>query len=702
MSPVKEFIKSIPILGWFVRWTYNILRINNTKYKLHILEQRLDKLSSEHQKLNSKHQKLNSEHQSLNIKFRAQEESANDLVRKHISSQLIYFHQKIDTFIENADEMKAKNLKNTIEQDFFDEYYLNFENKFRGTRESILQRYKSYLRFVPFLNSEHINSKSKSLDIGCGRGEWVELLQEKDIDAHGIDMNPMMLKMAKENNLKNIQAKDAFEYLKGCEENSFDLITAFHIIEHIPFEKLVYLLQEVKRVAKPNATILLETPNPQNLQVAAYTFYTDPTHLNPLPANMIRFLVEYLGFIDVEINYLNPKNSSQKSQHSTPDNAQDYLIVAKNSLSPYDKVKKKLFFDISLYHKKNLGTGIHRVVSEQLEALQKLDQDKYEIIPVYLESEHKNLNNNLKNLEYQVVNLEDHPLYATKGDILFTSDLSYSDIQKATESGLYDRYKKQGVKIAFLVHDILPIQHEEFFAKGTKEKHEIYIKNLEQVADLLISTTEVGKKDLEHYFKDNTSIPKIDVLHLGSNISSEPSISNIQHTFLMVGTLEPRKAHAQVIKAFDIIWKDEVPNFELPILVIIGKKGWLMEETINMIKEHPLLNKNLFYVEKANDQELLNYYNKADTVIIASYAEGFGLPLVEAMHYKKHIIARDIPVFHEIAGNYPNYFKNTTYPNDISDRIKLFLNTQYSKSNKHLSWEEHSTQLINKLFSNSK
>lgn len=693
MSQKRKFIESIPVLGWFVRWTYNILRINNTKYKLQILEKKLNKLSLEHQKLNFEYQELNSEHQKLYSKFKNQEEVAYELVRKHISSQLIHFHQKIDTFIENADEVKAKNLKNNINQDFFDEYYLNFENKFRGSRDSILKRYKDYLCFVPFLDENGFNS-NKTLDIGCGRGEWVQLLQEKGIDAYGIDMNPMMLKMAKENNLKNIYTKDAFEYMRKTQENSFDLITAFHIIEHISFKKLVNLLQQIKRVAKPDATILLETPNPENIQVAACNFYTDPTHLNPLPAKMIKFLMEYLGFVDVKINYLNPNTSASS--------AQDYLIVAKNSISAYDKVKKKLLFDISLYHKKNLKTGIHRVVSEQLKGLETLNQNEYEIIPVYLDEIEKS-NSSIKSFGYYTL---DNIFYSldnvSYGDVLFTSDLSYSDIQKATQNGIYDSYKKRGVKIVFLVHDILPLQYEHFFVKGTKKRHEIYLENVCKVADLIIVTTKTGKKDLENYCQNSILLPKIKVLNLGSNFNMEllkdSKLKSHQGNFLMVGTIEPRKAHNQVIRAFDILWKQTLES-KSPTLTIIGKKGWLVEETINNIKQHPQYNKKLFYIEKADDQELNNYYNKSDAIILASHAEGFGLPLVEAIYYKKPVIARDIPVFREIANNYPYYFKDTLSPNDLIEAISKFLNNPKSKyksnyESLYITWEEHSRKLI--------
>lgn len=682
MNKLKKNIKSIPILGLIARWFYNLLRINNIKHRVNTLEQ--------------KYINLNLENQELKNKLALKDDSYENLVRKHISSQLIYFHEKIDTFIENADEKKAKKLKQSITKDFFDEYYLHFENKFRGSRNSILERYKNYLNFVPFISDSNIEN-IQSLDIGCGRGEWVQLLQQHGVNAHGIDMNPMMLKLAEENKLKNIHVKDAFEYLKECNDNTFDLITAFHIIEHLPFEKLVNLLEEIKRVSKPNATILLETPNPENLQVAACNFYTDPTHLNPLPANMIKFLVEYIGYSDVEINYLNPN----KNVDISPTTAQDYLIVAKGTLSIYDNVKKKLFFDISLYHKNNLRTGIHRVVSEQLKSLEELNQDEYEIIPVYLEQEKQTY-------RYKKVNENHSILDVTYGDILFSSDLSYSDIEIAKEKGIYESFKEKGAQIVFLVHDILPIQYEEFFVKGTKEKHEKYIQDISSISDLIITTTNAGKKDLEEYLSRSKCYPKIKVLPLGSNISNKNSImvtknksKNIEFSFIMIGTIEPRKAHLQVIEAFDLLWKNETDTNQVSTLTIIGKEGWLVKDTLKRIKEHPLLNKRLFYKDNLNDKELSLYYEKATAIIMASYAEGFGLPLVEAMYYQKPVIARDIKVFREIASDYPTYFEDTKSPEDLANILISFINLKKNKeisskiiNHSYLSWNNHTKKLI--------
>ena len=152
-------------------------------------------------------------------------------------------------------------------------------------------------------------------------------------------MNSAMLNEGISIGVKNLKKENIFEFLKSCKDNSFDLITAFHIIEHIPYNQLFILLQEIKRVSTSNATILLETPNPNNLLVASYEFYKDPTHLNPLPSDVIKFMVEYIGFKEVRVEFLHPFPKTLHIQENSETalilndylyKERDYLIIAKN------------------------------------------------------------------------------------------------------------------------------------------------------------------------------------------------------------------------------------------------------------------------------------------------------------------------------------------------------------------------------------
>ncbi|MEA2100033.1 MAG: glycosyltransferase [Campylobacterota bacterium] len=409
---IKDKIKSLPVLGWFMRWSYNLLRLNNIKHTLFLTTQQTNKLiiqvhnqaqqiQSQAQQIQSQAQQIQSQAQQIQsqaqqIQSQAQQvenhshqfvsqtnaiqdhtkqiqtnsnqiktnqtninnllthnhqhhenykniqttiqQNIHTKVSREISKQSQLFHQRITQFIQELqDSTPADNAKltNKIQEQSnainFDDFYMNYENIFRGSRELIQERFQEYFNYIPKIID-------KSLDIGCGRAEWVELQQLRGIDATGIDLNQSLLNIASSQDVKNLQKIDAFEYLANCQDNSFDLVSAFHIIEHIPHKDLIKLLQEIKRVSKPNATILLETPNPENLKVAAFTFYRDPTHLNPLPADVMKFTLEYLGFEDIKVNYLHsePKKLTDDSLAAKEINhylysAQDYLLVAKNA-----------------------------------------------------------------------------------------------------------------------------------------------------------------------------------------------------------------------------------------------------------------------------------------------------------------------------------------------------------------------------------
>ena len=343
---IKQILKKIPILGWFLRWVYNILRLNNIKHNLHvtqsrykILEDRINLLEKSNKTL-EKRSKLSEEkfkklESQIQKRFDKQDEFAFDLVREQIVNQSILFHQKIDSFIDsiNIKNESTEILKEKNDDVFLEQFYLDFENKFRGTRESILKRYEAYLKYLP-------NEIKKSLDIACGRAEWVQLLQAKDIEAYGIDQNKSMLELGIQHGVKNLKAVDAFDYLKSCQEDSFDFVSAFHIIEHISYIDLVNLLLQIKKVAKKGATILLETPNPENMIVSTNNFYIDPTHKNPIPSSYMKFLLEYLGFDDVRVEIINPMSASKllKEESQTASlikkhfyQGQDYIIKAINN-----------------------------------------------------------------------------------------------------------------------------------------------------------------------------------------------------------------------------------------------------------------------------------------------------------------------------------------------------------------------------------
>jgi O-antigen chain-terminating methyltransferase len=183
-------------------------------------------------------------------------------------------------------------------------FYATFEDRFRGTREDIRDRVAAFLPDARDVLAV-TGGKGPIVDLGCGRGEWLEVLSRAGIPCLGIDNNEAQLAGARTHGLPVLNA-DALTWLKKQPPASVPMITAFHLIEHLPFAVLVQFAAEVLRVLMPGGLALFETPNPENVVVGAFTFNFDPTHVKPLPPGLTSCLMEVLGFTPVKIRPLHP------------------------------------------------------------------------------------------------------------------------------------------------------------------------------------------------------------------------------------------------------------------------------------------------------------------------------------------------------------------------------------------------------------
>lgn len=179
--------------------------------------------------------------------------------------------------------------------------YKTFESFFRGHRSEIKKRLMTY---VPLLNLLSLDNNGSVLDIGCGRGEWLELLKEHDILATGIDLNHEFVDECFKMGLNAIEV-DLFDFLTRQGDTKYVLITAFHFIEHICTDRLPQLLDSVFHLLVPGGAVILETPNPENITVGACNFYIDPTHQRPIPPQLLHFLALHSGFSSPLIARLN-------------------------------------------------------------------------------------------------------------------------------------------------------------------------------------------------------------------------------------------------------------------------------------------------------------------------------------------------------------------------------------------------------------
>ena len=157
-----------------------------------------------------------------------------------------------------------------------------------------------YIRLAP----------QRILDVGCGRGEWLEVLKEAGLQAQGVDSNRVLVERCKSLSL-DVSETEALVHLHSLAENTLDAVTAFHFVEHLAVKTLVRFLDEVCRALKPGGIFILETPNPENLLVGSCNFYLDPTHKHPIPIQTMELILEARGFLIQDVMKLHPVKDVQ-------------------------------------------------------------------------------------------------------------------------------------------------------------------------------------------------------------------------------------------------------------------------------------------------------------------------------------------------------------------------------------------------------
>lgn len=234
---------------------------------------------------------------------------------------------------------RAKTSENAIAtQATLDQFFSDFESAFRGEKEEIKQRLKVYLPYLRQAQKHTVPSASFSvIDVGCGRGEWLELMAEEGIQTLGIDLNEHKVKACLEAGLA-AKATDAIAYLREQTAGSLTAVTGFHLIEHLPFEQLLALFDAAYQALQPGGILIFETPNPENLLVGACNFYYDPTHLHPIVPHVAQFMATQRGFAHAEILRLHPYPDNHLSKGDAHVDQivnrylfgeQDYALIAK-------------------------------------------------------------------------------------------------------------------------------------------------------------------------------------------------------------------------------------------------------------------------------------------------------------------------------------------------------------------------------------
>jgi FkbM family methyltransferase len=371
--------------------------------------------------------------------------------------------------------------------------------------------------------------------------------------------------------------------------------------------------------------------------------------------------------------------------------------------------QKQLLVDVTAIRQKDLKTGIQRVVRSILRELLANPPEGFRVEPVFTINgdayyyARKFTMQFLNQIETPFV---DEPIEYQSGDFFLGLDL----LLFLGKSSLFDEMTRNGVIVVFTFYDILPVSLPEFFPTGNKIEFEAWLKTvLRGNGAICISkaTADEARKWMELNIANYNKDFKFGWFHLGADIeASVPTlglpanydevIAEIKQkpTFLSVGTIEPRKGHSQTLDAFDILWNDGIDIN----LVIVGKQGWMMESMIERINQHPEINKRLFWFNGISDEFLEKIYHVSTCLLAPSEGEGFGLPLIEAAQINIPIIARNLPVFREVANDYAYYFDGLE-GSDLASAIISWLNlhksNQAPKSNgmPFLTWAQSAKQL---------
>ena len=215
-----------------------------------------------------------------------------------------------------------------MDQDF----YFNFEKKFRGSRESIINRISIYDSLIQLIIEK--NQENKFLDIGSGRGEWLQKWDNKVSSCIGVEVDLNMINYCLNKGFEVLQG-DAIKTLSNIETESISVITIFHTIEHLDNKYLNQLMTACYRVLDKNGLLIIETPSIDNILVSTKSFYIDPTHVNHIHPDGLSFLIEQKGFSKAAYFYINEgplsTDSSTKMTKILNGVAQDIAFVVTKS-----------------------------------------------------------------------------------------------------------------------------------------------------------------------------------------------------------------------------------------------------------------------------------------------------------------------------------------------------------------------------------
>jgi glycosyltransferase involved in cell wall biosynthesis len=315
-----------------------------------------------------------------------------------------------------------------------------------------------------------------------------------------------------------------------------------------------------------------------------------------------------------------------------------------------------------------------------------------------------------KHLDLDKINLEDAPVAVNPGDVFVGLDWDAGIAIDDRALNWLLHHRQRGMKTIFAIYDLLPLQNSAWFPPEMPAVFNGWLSRICRLADAFACISRVVADDLMKWVGEHSALAprafNVSHFQLGSDIESswdnhgltledQQTLATLKgrDILLMVGTVEPRKGHAQVLSAMEHLWAAG-RNISL---VICGHRGWMVDSIADRLRSHPEMGRRLFWLEQATDEALLELYSIASALLMASEGEGFGLPLVEAARQGVPIIARDLPVFREIAGEHAFYFSSSEasrIATALQCWFELYRRGDHPRPSKPPSWEQSTQQLL--------
>lgn len=392
--------------------------------------------------------------------------------------------------------------------------------------------------------------------------------------------------------------------------------------------------------------------------------------------------------------------------------AEEMVCIENHIAMPEFYVGNRLLFDVTVVHqwmKANYSTGIGRVSKELYKELKK----RMQVIPIVVKSVDGEWRCDEISMDsYEIIH---ENVRVEASDIFFMPEIQLRGVQVPQKHPYANVIREKGIHTYAVIYDILPLRMPQYFEKKTGSQFGPYVREIIDNYDGILCDSKAVADDIIKYCEENQikaeKPVKMGYFHLGQDtfekrmeghISGEIKqfLDTDETVFLMLGTIEPRKGHEIVLKAFEQMWK----LGRTCKLCIVGHVGWNMDKFVQRLKNHEKIGKELMFFEGINDNEVRYVYEHVNCLIQASAGEGFGLPLIEASNYNIPIICSDIDVFHEVAGDNANYFKRESM-DDLIRVITMIENDEgvmASNGIPKLSWKDVADKVFSMLVDGEK